>query len=211
MAYTKEDLRPIPQSDKTGIPLLREMVERIKADERAWRQSDWISSVAELDAAVREYIVEHEVVPWNCGTAYCVAGHVALAKGAKLTPHVIDQLAGRGDYVNEDSYYRNRFSTGTIIRPDGRREAVDEYAMEVVGLSYDQATTLFAGPNTLEMIEAFVQVLEDDPTDDLTEISEHLESTCNGDPDNPNTDHHPRYDPCKYCVAGKYNDIQVPE
>ena len=157
MTYTKEDLRPIPQYEETGIPLLRKVWDAIRADGSAWDQGDWIGTPEdwELELVVIEYIEEHSVPPWNCGTAYCVAGHVALAKGATLPR---DEVA----YAVETRALQTSF-----IEVDGVAKPVSQYAQEVLGLDRFQTRALFAGDNSAELIDEYVAALEADPNADL--------------------------------------------
>lgn len=163
MTYTAKDLKPIPQLTETGIPLLRAVWERIKIDSSAWNQGVWIgvqNTTPYLDKAVVDYIKTHKVPPWNCGTAYCVAGHVALAKGATLPAMALDVV--EGEY----------FTSSYVIKPGGTwSEPVDLYAMELVGLDSSQASTLFAASNSPWTIECYIRALEDDPAADLNAVA----------------------------------------
>lgn len=151
MAYTKKDLRPIPQYEETGIPLLRRVWDAIKADKSAWEQADWIFG-DRLDQAVIDYINEHHVPPWNCGTAYCVAGHLVLAKGAKI-----------GDNGMEDLLDLRLLSSPMIITPEGETRGVPDYAAELLGLRSETCSLLFNGTNTEKTIDVMVAALEENP------------------------------------------------
>lgn len=171
MSYTEKDLIEVPVLEETGIPLLRKVWEGIKADSRAWNQGVWIGVARggsrRLDDVVVDYIKANRRPPWNCGTAYCVAGHVALAKGAVLP-------RGEVKYVAKDA-----FSMSIIIRPEDIEEAdaayaesgyegpyttdVDDYARDMMGLSYGQAQMLFSESNDAYAIELMVRALEINP------------------------------------------------
>jgi hypothetical protein len=169
--YTAEDLRPIPQRPETGIPLLRAIWEQIKSDSSAWRQGVWIGESArvsqgaeELAQAVKEYLEENEAPPWNCGTAYCLAGHTVLAKGAKIPNYSLHALnEGYG------------FDASFVIEPvQGRRREVDTWAAELLGLEHDQAHALFYGENWPWAIEQMISALERDPATDASTLRQYL-------------------------------------
>jgi hypothetical protein len=158
MTYTEADLKPVPQSELTGIPLLREQWDAAKAEPEGWGQESWIhqGDTETLDPAVVAFIAEHHVPPWNCGTKCCVAGRIALAKGARLIP----DTAG---WVGEG----RELDTAWILTPEGEMKAVEAYAKRVTGLSRDQVGYLFHSGNTMEDIEAMVCALEENPDADL--------------------------------------------
>ncbi len=163
---TLPEIKPVPQHTERGIPLLRALWEQIKRDNSAWYQGSWISTIGGGDAAglradVVEFIKENEVVPWNCGTAYCMAGHAALATGAKLTRDDVDG-------VETNAY----LSPSTIITPDGQRKSVEDYGREVLNLTEDQANVLFAGSNGAYQIECMIRALEDNPRDTLWNVQD---------------------------------------
>ena len=160
--YADVELKPIPQHTERGIPLLRKVWEQIKADHRAWNQNTWIGTPEgeALERRVVEYIKEHQAPPWNCGTAYCVAGHGALAAGAKLPPSTVSSVVD----------YGGNLSTSSVITPGGKYRNVDDYAREVFDLSEGQASVLFTGGNEAWQIECYVRALEADPGANLWNV-----------------------------------------
>jgi hypothetical protein len=157
MPYTKDDLKPVAQSELTGVPLLREQWELAKAEPEGWDQGSWIKADDDLDPAVTEFILEHKVTPWNCGTTCCVAGRIALAKGAHLTGNALDYFSDTG-YLNV-----------TFVAVPGEEFSVeiDEFARNALGLSRSQACALFAEANSREDIDEMVRLLEEDPDAEL--------------------------------------------
>jgi hypothetical protein len=163
---TALQLKPIPQYTERGIPLLRKIWDAILADESAWNQGTWIGTACDEDGVpdrltpqVIDYIQTNQVPPWNCGTAYCVAGHAALATGAKLTPYQVAAVERR--YLETDTVVVN-----------GQEWPVEDYAADVLDLDGSQASVLFAGHNTKEVITALVEALEADPCADLYAVRE---------------------------------------
>src|ERR1044072_3764094 len=122
-------IRPIPQYTERGVKLLHRIWEGIKSDPSAWNQGTWIGQVNTLSQEVRDYIKAHQAPPWDCGTAYCVAGHVALATGAKIP----------GDHVDSVAEFGRILSVTTIITPEGYSKSVEDYARQMLQLSYEQA------------------------------------------------------------------------
>jgi hypothetical protein len=165
VTYTEADLRPWPQSALTGIPLLREQWELAKAgDLKTWGQEDWVHSGGQLlDPAVVAYLKANQAPPWNCGTKACVAGHIVLAKGARLHSFALDLLGSRA-----------RLDSGVVVTTDGLQVDVGDYAAELVGLNRAQARVLFDGGNTAEVIEGCIAALEANPEADLEPIRYHF-------------------------------------
>ncbi len=154
--YTEADLKAVPQSELTGIPLLREQWDLAKAEPEGWDQGAWIKADDDLDPAVKAFILEHKVTPWNCGTTCCVAGRVALAKGARLTDNTVE-------FFSENDV----LDTAFVVTPNGVHVEVEDFARNALELSESQARALFNGSNSQRDIEEMVRLLEEDPNADL--------------------------------------------
>lgn len=169
------DLKPIPQTDKRGTELLVEILNRIEADDTAWFQGSWIATPHHhsngarkpLSEAVRAYIAEHEVPPWDCGTAYCLAGHAVLACGAKLTPNEVTIVTEYGDL--------NAYFVIPAGAEDRQPMPIEKLAQELLNLSNSNVAALFHGSNTLEDLTLMVSALVDDPDVDLYHVTRHQE------------------------------------
>lgn len=153
------DIKPFPQYEEIGIPLLRRVVDAITEDPSGWYQRDWITSGDDLRPEVRDYILANRVVPWDCGTACCVAGHGVLAKGAKLTDFTIFEVVEGFD-----------LTTSYVVTADGETRDIQLYAADLFGISDEQAYRLFYGENGLALIRAMVTALEADPRADLSAV-----------------------------------------
>jgi hypothetical protein len=175
-------IRPIPLRDAVGVPLLREIWEEIKADHSAWNQDTWIGySVPlsaysapsdQLDPAVKQFVRETNQVPWDCGTACCLAGHVVMSKGFTLRS-ASDLTAPLGDsswVVPPEGL--ETFPTGI---PVGDIEHVPDAATELLTLDGDQTSMLFAGSRRPYEIELALRALEADPDADLYRAIEDLD------------------------------------
>lgn len=152
------ELRPFPQYTERGIPLLRRVWEGIKADQTAWNQAAWYVIPADLlPTSTRTYIADNRVIPWDCGTAACLAGHAVFATGAKLPAPVARRVADGRHTVHGD----------TVVLPDGAYVAVERHAARLYGLSGDQAERVFCWRNEADHIERMIAVLEEEPGAEL--------------------------------------------
>jgi hypothetical protein len=126
---TEHDNTPVP-----NIPLLRKAVEWVEAEaeknikEREWNQGDWM----------RRRSAANEAEGW-CGTACCVAGWVGL-QADNAQPEMRD-----GEF------------TDRMVYPSGMVVHVADYARAALGLTEEQADSLFAGSNTAETIRMLAE------------------------------------------------------
>lgn len=100
-----------------------------------------------LLTATLEYIKAHpeewDQKTWRCGTTACFAGHAVKQAGAR--------------WVNQHE----------VITSDGRKEFIDEYASEILGLNRTESYYLFDACNTLEDLERIVAALAAGQQDNL--------------------------------------------
>jgi len=118
--------------------LLDQAIKIIETQPGTWRQWGWIS----------RYVENNGQEGW-CGTAACVAGHIALLAG--WTPKWGDDI------------YRNE--TGMVQR-DGEAIPVSYAAMRALGVDPEQSSAnqiwlgrMFRGENNLEAVKACRNVL----------------------------------------------------
>lgn len=116
------------QTPTPDIPRLRKAVEWVEAEatkprpqDRQWYQSNYFIRRPEL----------------TCGTAYCVAGMIALEDG--WTPEW------------------KEFATATLVTKDGFTDSVHNVAKAALGLTDTQAFSLFAGTNRAEDVRAVAE------------------------------------------------------
>lgn len=102
---------------RVDVPLLRKALDHITAHPEEWRQSWWVSKT-------------------DCGTACCLAGHVALMTGHEINWQSDVWRFARGEDV----------STASTVE-DGRHIAL--VAQEELGLNDSQQETLFHAQNSL--------------------------------------------------------------
>jgi hypothetical protein len=113
-----------------------------------------------VDPAVLDYIAENEAVPWDCGTACCLAGHAALSKGYKITSSGVRDLVTSGFAVN---YVTGPTGTGDAV-------GVDDAARTLLGLDGRQALTLFDHQRRPYEIELMTEALLADPDANLFDV-----------------------------------------
>ena len=78
-----------------------------------------------------------------CGTAYCFAGHALAELGYKM---ICDASAPDGQLYASDA-----------VAPNGRQVSIEEMARKKLGLTWDQASQLFNGDNSLDDLEKMVK------------------------------------------------------
>jgi hypothetical protein len=88
---------------------------------------------------------------WFCGTAACFAGHVCILSGDK--PVFEEFEDENGDWVEDDR------SAVISVAGGGDRKDADDRAQELLGLTHDQALSLFSSENTLDDLRAIVHGL----------------------------------------------------
>ena len=110
-----------------NVPLIRKTLEHITAHPEEWDQTTW--------ATERQ----------GCGTAFCFAGHVVNSEGHEI----VWESGGECDC---------EWCGGTVSAEfclvDGKPRTISNVAMHALGLTRDQADTLFAGGNGLQVLYA---------------------------------------------------------
>lgn len=103
-----------------------------------------VDGLARLDAAlayIEQHPEEHRQQTWAwrtpCGTAYCLAGHVAVQAGATFRWNA---------FVGADG---TQLADAVEVTYEGRLIDVDELAMTLLGVEDEAASDLFEGGNTL--------------------------------------------------------------
>lgn len=104
-----------------NVPLLRKTLEHITAHPEEWDQSSWAVKTP------------------DCGTQYCLAGHVVTLQGMEVEWD--DNDADGDDEIGSD-----------CIAPDGELISIEAQARIDLGLSRDQSYHLFHGNNSLRML-----------------------------------------------------------
>jgi hypothetical protein len=109
-----------------NVPLLRKIREHIEAHPEEWDQGDWRSNTA-------------------CGTAYCFAGRAAHLDGAEwLSADEPACLVPDSGDLPDDLYY----TCGT-----GKYMPVPARARRILGLTQDEARSLFNAPTVLSVVD----------------------------------------------------------
>jgi hypothetical protein len=120
-------------------------------------------NIAALDAALAA--IDADPISWHqgswavkteCGTVFCLAGHVATQAGGR--PDWFRSFADAGERVWE---------ADRVVTPDGRITMIRAYAEEVLRVDDDWAHALFHGRNTREDLQRLRDQLAGDP--DLAE------------------------------------------
>lgn len=105
---------------KVNVELLRGTLEHITAHPETWKQDSW---------AVRD---THRRA--DCGAAFCLAGHVAVAIGEKI------------DWVKEASEYADGTISVTYVESG---QTIERVATKALGLIGGDADELFGASNSL--------------------------------------------------------------
>lgn len=141
---------PTAVEETLNVELLLEIFKFIKEHPLTWRQETWYAHVDRGTGQVLGYGTrEEEFTDSNvCGTSFCFAGHVALREGFPFPPLAVD-----GDWERE------------VVYDDGWEdvESASDFAAARLGLSFRQATILFNGNNSIEVIEFLVRVFMTEP------------------------------------------------
>lgn len=175
-------VQPFPQFEETGIPLLRKVWEQIKGDFSAWRQEVWAGNAAvnvqgedtaanDLDPAVKQFMFDTGQVPWDCGTACCLAGHTVMTKGYQFT-------RPSNGYEDELQFgIPNDFvvAPGDNPRRGGNAVYIPLAAGELLGLSDGQREILFGSDRRPFEIEQMVHTLEESSTAKLWDVLENVD------------------------------------
>lgn len=138
-----------------NVELLEKVYEYIENNPQKWKQSVWFAILDEDGKMTfNDFEVEVEEVN-SCNTAFCFAGHTALMTGFVAPPKVNGALW-----------------EGEV---DGKYYAVNEYAKEKLGITWDQADELFAAENSMEDIRKIIDMIKDNPHVDQEEIQKALD------------------------------------
>lgn len=134
-----------------NTPLAAKVMDHIAAHPDEHMQGDWITRGHDLESSIRiklreEFYVEHRHYPTGvaaeelekqvparvpaCGTAACFAGHAVLIAG-----HQVDTQCDA--VVIEDG-------------PKVQYRAIRDVAVDLLGLTMEQAVRLFAAHNTID-------------------------------------------------------------
>ncbi len=114
-----------------NVPLLRKVLELITAQPWTWNQETWacVNKPEQAEERAEEYGVSTK----ECGSAFCLAGHVA-------------HLAGRLMKVSRFDYVTAIYAAEYVM-DDG--SAIGTYAERELGLTLEQADALFEAGNSL--------------------------------------------------------------
>lgn len=134
---------------------LEEVIEHCRAEDLAkYDQTSWGRVVSEYDPTTQGHTVSV-----TCDTAVCLAGTYVLMKGGLLV-------------VDENATLSSRSPQGDVryqvenCQIDGQRVRIDKFAQAGLGLTREQAHTLFNGDNDLDIIERLTKFMRDNPGDD---------------------------------------------
>lgn len=113
-----------------NITLLHEVLDKIKANPEGWFQGYW---------AQKRFDEEGEF----CGTAYCFAGWTCVMSGYEI---LFSEMYSYANMVNGAA--------------DGGSQSIASAAMHLLDIDERTADELFEGCNNLEMLEAYVEDIE---------------------------------------------------
>lgn len=158
-------LKPIPQREETGPALLRAIWEEIKDDQSAWNQGLWVGSAADhegpFDPAVIDFMRDNRQLPWDCGTACCLAGHAVMAKGYQFAHPQYSDF----DPVEEGE------AIDYVMAPGATEgQYIPNAAMGLLEISRRQKYYLFSGDRRPYEIQKCVEALEADPRAELQQV-----------------------------------------
>ena len=136
--YTEQDdIRPPEINTAELFAIYKE----IATNPDSWYQGDW---AVQRRLTPGMYVAKDDV----CDTAYCFAGHAVVRNG--------DTIIWGDDTV----------ATYMCRQPDGRARYISNRARDVLGLTAEQAQSLFRPMNTLEDIRGYIkQFTGVDPAD----------------------------------------------
>lgn len=100
----------------------------------------------------REWVQDHYLARNPCGTVACLAGRIVLEAGQRYRDvnwvQVLELDPGSDEFVPIPDV-----EAATTVRVENGDQAfISQVAAERVGLSYDQAATLFAASNSLRIL-----------------------------------------------------------
>ena len=117
----------VPLLQKTLDWAYGEWQKKLRGEVSEWHQGDWTVATAEVYWDNEELVEKALSAGTACGTSCCIAGKVALDAGWK-------PASGVG---------------GATVLRDGEFDTVRDVAIELLGVSEDDATRLFYGQNTI--------------------------------------------------------------
>lgn len=137
------------------------------------------TALGHIEANPQEWNQKH----WRCGSAGCIAFHLAALSGAEW---LMDTRFDFDLKVPAGGYAASCFcceSTGygfeDVVTPDGRVLAVSQYAREVAGLSEADAFALFLGNNTLHQLGRMIERLREKASERSSPLAdEPLSPAC---------------------------------
>lgn len=140
-----------------GMELLDDILERIRANEEAWDQTNWANFDADRRVVTEEEMAEIKklVAPESCGTAYCVAGYAAHLTGAKIDWYPIFDEA----WNSATRSYETQFVGWRAENVNNGAERIADYAGRVLELDLSDSVRLFRGENKLDELEMLRDLL----------------------------------------------------
>ncbi|MDF3280873.1 hypothetical protein [Gordonia sp. N1V] len=137
----------LPVTKSRGLDLLREVLDQIHADASTWDQRNW-GGVAVDDVPKLGPTSKPAPAPVGCGTAMCIAGHACVMAGDRLrvgsTSVTISGVA----------------ATSMVVTESGEALGIEERAMDLLQLDYENAEILFHASNSLEELDEMCDALE---------------------------------------------------
>lgn len=135
-----------------NLPELRYQIDTITKDPTSWNQLSWQYTWQTKDMVPRAVALRCEhlgvEIP-GCGSAYCLAGNVAIGQGAVFVFDGGDSVSVPTDVF--DQWYPE----GSVHDPNPDHTDVSRFAARVLGLTGSQEYWLFDGGRTLDDFERF--------------------------------------------------------
>lgn len=132
-----------------NVELARQTLQAIRDHEDRWNQRQFVE-------------LKDETSP-ECGTTLCFAGFAACLTGAEFVPPEVYF----DDTENGTKYW---YQPNTVITPEGDTVGVESYAMDVLGLNYGQANTIFY--NFTDDVDELASVVEQVIAEGPNEVEE---------------------------------------
>lgn len=109
-----------------------------------WDQSQWFEGKL-LSRTKKIGSTKIHFISVACGSSCCVAGNVTTLVGAKPVLSEVDK-----DRYSQ--YHGEHVATGTCLTKDGRVMEIPLYAIEVLGVTEQEANSLFSGNNDIDKV-----------------------------------------------------------
>lgn len=146
---------------EVNIPLLRKILEDKvfnPTTRSGWDQSKW-GFLPDLELTNKNSTEQLSVLPVECKTAFCVAGHVVNETGNEM-----DWKSGDTEIFEiDDDVEIYGYSVGqAFFRGKNNvvyRGQIEDIATHLLGLTNQQAGKLFSGDNTMEQIRDLAEDL----------------------------------------------------